>query len=772
MYQKWLTEDKYWIFTKNKLDPEEVKLNETLFSLGNGYIGSRGVLVESHEDSYAGTYISGIYNSVKDDPAEIVNLPNPLNIEIHIDDELITGENMKVLEHTRQLDIKKALLYRKILFEFNTKAFVVETFRFFSMSDIHTGVFCITIEALNSDAKILVKRTIDGKQENEMRAENKPLRHFKITEKSVTQGMVYLESKTKDLKQTIGMALQMDTDFDDDDSRQVSGRNFAGTEVSFMAEKQNSYSFTSYFSVYTSREEKHVKRSCIKEIKSARKKGFNVVLRKHIRKWEKIWDNCDIEITGDKTFQLSVRFNAYQLIIASPQQDTDSSIPAKTLTGDWYKGHIFWDTEIYAFPFFNYTQPKVAKNLLMYRARRLSEARKGAKYQDYRGALWPWESAQSGADETPDTWVNFDGTKIPVYNKYREHHIAADVIYAVIQYYIISDDDEFMLDHGLRMVFSTARFIASRVDFNEERKQYEIKVVVGPNEFQENVDNNSYTNYMAGFVLRRAIKLLKEFSEKYPIKTARIVKTMKLRQKEIEQWKDISNNLVFLQDETGLIEEFEGYFKKKDVVIKEFDENAMPIWPKEVGYDEVDQTQLVKQADVILLLYLFSSEFTQEAKRVNFNYYTPRTTHKSSLSIPIYMILALDIGQIDKFSEFFTQVFDSDIKNVHGNSDQGIHAASLGGAWQVIANGFAGISIKDNVLHLKPRLPKTWEGLRFRIWFRKAHLEINLSKNQSQVTLLKTKSRKPERFSLKIEDKAFTLSDIQKTIVHKHNSKS
>jgi len=757
MYLKRLTKDKYWVFTKNHFNPEEIKLNETLFALGNGYIGSRGVLAEGHEDSYPGTYLSGIYDSINNDPAEIVNCPNPLKIEIQIDGKQVTGKTMKVLEHTQRLDIKKALLYRKTKFKFNQKEFSFETFRFFSMGDIHTGVLSFTIKALNSDAKIVIKRLIDGNQKNEMRAENKPLRHFNIIEKSENDGLAYLESETKDKKQCIGMAVYTDINFKmDAKSSQVSGKEFTGTEFSFLAKKQKNYSFTSYISVYTSREEKNIKKSCVQEIKNARKKGFSAILKKHTTKWDKIWDNCDIEISGDKTFQLSVRFNAYQLIIASPQQDTDSSIPAKTLTGDWYKGHVFWDTEIYAFPFFNYTQPKVARNLLMYRARRINAARKGAKFQDYKGALWPWESAQTGADETPDTWVNFDGAKIPVYNKYREHHIAADVIYAVLQYYITNGDNDFMLNHGLEMVFSTARFIASRVEYNEKKEQYEIKTVVGPNEFQECVDNNSYTNYMASFVLKHAIEMSNKFSMKYPKKTARVVKKIKLTEKEIKQWKDISNNMVFLQDKKGLIEEFEGYFKKKDVVIREFDENAMPIWPKEVKYDEVEKTQLIKQADVILLLYLFSSEFAQETKRLNYNYYNPRTTHKSSLSVPIYMILALDIGQIEKFDQFFTQVFDSDIKNVHGNSDQGIHAASLGGAWQVIANGFAGISIKDDVLHLKPRLPEKWEGLKFKIWFRNAQFEISIVKNQT---------RKKRSFNLIINDKAYTISNKHKTVL-------
>jgi len=767
MFQKRLTKDPYWIFTRNKFNSEETKLNTTLFTLGNGYIGSRGVLAEGTEESYPGTYIAGIYDSINNDPAEIVNCPNPLKIELHIDGELVSLDKIKVLEHTRQLDIKKALLYRKTIFEINQKKFSFETFRFFSMSDIHTAVISFSIKAFNKDANIVIKHLIDGKQENEMRP-GKPLRHYKIIKKQEKDNIAYLETQTKDLKQIIGMAEYTEANFENNfKTAYVSGKEFIGTKYSFLAEKQKDYRFTSYISVYTSREEREVTNACLQEIKNARKKGFNALLKKHISRWETIWNNCDIEISGDKTYQLSVRFNAYQLIIASPQQDTDSSIPAKTMSGDWYKGHIFWDTEIYAFPFFNYTQPKVARNLLMYRARRLNAARKGAKYQKYKGALWPWESAQTGVDETPDTWVNFDGSVIPVYNKYREHHIAADVIYAVLQYYITSNDDNFMLKYGLEMVFSTARFIASRVEFNDTKKQYEIKTVVGPNEFQENVDNNSYTNYMASVVLKHAIDLQKKFLKNNPRKTAQILNKVKLKQKEVKQWAIIADNMVFLQGKNGLIEEFEGYFKKEDVVIKEFDENGMPIWPKEVKYDEVEKTQLIKQADVILLLYLFSSEFSLETKKINYDYYTPRTTHKSSLSVPIYMIIALDLGLLDNFEQFFTQVFDSDLQNVHGNTHQGIHAASLGGAWQVIANGFAGINIKDNVLHVKPHLPKKWTGLKLKIWFRNAQFELDISKKQTKIRLVKDNKKKERNFKLKVNDTAITLSGKQKEAIVK-----
>lgn len=766
MYEKRLTRSPYWIFTRKEFNPDHIGLNETLFSIGNGYIGARGVLSESPEESYPGTYIAGVYNSMNNEPAEIVNCPNPFRIEIEIEGKPVDYGDMKIREHLRRLDIKKALLYRRTVFEFNKKIYKYETFRFFSMSDIHTGLLLFSISCLTDDSTIKIRHVIDGTTENKLRAENTPIRHFKITEKSGTNKTAYLESRTKDEKYRIGMALHSENASGKGlKSKNIQGKNTCGIEYAIKAEKNRVYSFDSFVSVYTSRERKHIKDSCLKEIRDNKKSGVDKILRKHTWKWRKIWGDCNIEIAGDKTYQLSVRFNAYQLIIASPQEDLDTSIPAKTLSGDWYKGHIFWDTEIYAFPFFNFTQPKVARNLLMYRARRLEAARRGARSQHYKGALWPWESAQTGEDETPDTWRNFDGNEIHVYNKYREHHIAADVIYAVLQYYYLNGDDLFMVRNGLEMILSTARFIASRVNYNDGKKKYEIKNVVGPNEFQEKVDNNSYTNYMAGVVLKNAVEIFRKFKNKYPRKTALLADKIKLEPEEIRLWKEISERLVFLQDKNGLIEEFEGYFKKQDVIIKKHDENGMPVWPAEVDYNEVERTQLVKQADVMLLMCLFSSEFTSEAKKLNYDYYIKRTTHKSSLSVPIYMIMALDIGLLDDYEPFFEQVFNADLKNIHENTDHGIHAASLGGAWQVIANGFAGISIKNNVLHIKPHLPETWKGIKFRIWFQQAQFELNLTKNKTTVTLIRDEKKKPRQFNLKVNDTTMTISGESKKIV-------
>jgi kojibiose phosphorylase len=481
------------------------------------------------------------------------------------------------------------------------------------------------------------------------------------------------------------------------------------------------------------------------------------LFKAHVKAWDKRWQYSDVKIEGEDSQQKILRFNLYHLLIAASPRDIDASIAAKTLSGEWYKGHVFWDTEVFILPFFICTQPETAKNLLLYRYRRLKQAKKGAKAQGYKGALWPWESAASGRDETPQTWVNFDGTVIPVYNSKREHHIAGDVIYGVSLYYQATSDKDFMLQYGAEMIFETARFWASRVTYNYKKDRYEIKEIIGPNEFQECVNNNSYTNALAKWTLKYAVELYSHFQNNHPRKLKFITKKMELKREEVAAWKEIADKIVFLISANGLIEEFEGYFQKKDVTIREWDNNDMPVWPDEVNLAEVKNTQLVKQADVILLLQLFSDEFSTRVKEINYNYYALRTTHKSSLSLSSYAIIALELGETKRADKYFKQVVKTDFSDIYGNTELGIHAAALGGVWQIIGYGFAGIKIKDGMLKVRPVLPDNWKRLNFRLWFKQALIEFDISKFATEAFIVTDKIKKRKRVELEIYGQRYTL---------------
>ncbi|TKJ28159.1 MAG: kojibiose phosphorylase, partial [Chloroflexi bacterium B3_Chlor] len=682
--------DEGWTVSEDHIDGEKMRFREAILTLGNGYLGSRGILEEGYEEGYAGTYLAGVYDKSGGQSFAIVNGPNPVAMEIYVDGKKLCADEMEVLEHHRILDMKRAALVRRTLFADAGKRYEYQSRRFFSLQDMHTAVVSVSLRCLDGDASVVVAHTIDGTTRNEMHAVGGPRKHYAVAHAlDLGNGLSYLEARTNDLGTVIGIATIADVsgagpDFEVETGCRLEEESVT-TEYSFGVKKGARYELNVYISTYTSREtEGEIRAACVDGLRNAGKRGASRLLTDHTAAWEKRWQSADINIEGDESLQRALRFATYHLLVAAPTRDMDVSIPPKSLSGEWYQGHIFWDTEIFMFPFFVYAHPQLAKHLLMYRARRLQQARECAVAQGYSGALWPWESADSGKDETPETWVNFDGTVLPVYNAKREHHIASDVVYAISLYEQHTGDIDFMLKHGSEMVFETARFWASRVVYDEASDSYGIKEVIGPNEFQECVDNNSYTNAMTRWTLRYACELYDDLRKQHPRELRVIAERIGLIDEEIDAWREIAERIVFLMSSDGLIEEFEGYFGREDVTITGWDENGMPVWPSEVPLEDVKDTQLIKQADVVLLLNLLSDEFSASTKRINLDYYEPRTTHMSSLSITSYAILATELGETEKAYRYLHRTANSDLKNIHGNTDLGIHAAELGGAWQIV----------------------------------------------------------------------------------------
>ena len=729
-----------WLITEDELDRGRMRFYESILTLGNGYLGSRSILEEGYDEAYAGTYLAGVYDKSGGQSFAIVNAPNPLGTEILVDGVKLSADDMEVVEHHRALDMKRALLYRSTMFAKGDQRYEYKSMRFFNLHNMHWGVVVFSLRSLDSDASVVVKHIIDGTTRNEMHAVGGPRKHYRVTQSKACGDVSYLEARTNDLGIVLGMASAVDFEdveaADELETGFASGGEAGVLEQSFRARKGHTYHFRRHIAIHTSRETRgDIEAACFAGVTAARRRGVTALLADHQEAWEKRWHSADIEIGGDEGLQRALRFALYHLLIAAPPEDIDVSIAPKALSGEWYQGHVFWDTEIFMLPFFVHAQPQLARQLLLYRARRLEQARERAVAQGYRGALWPWESADSGMEETPDTWVNFDGTVLPVYNAKREHHIACDIVYGIHLYHVHTGDEEFMLDYGLPMVLETARFWASRVSHDEATDSYEIKQVIGPNEFQEGVDNNSYTNAMARWTLRYACGLCKDFSQKHSGEMQRIAGEIHLSEEEIRSWERIADRIVLLMGSDGLLEEFEGYFGRRDVTITEWDEHGMPVWPADVLLRDVKETQLIKQADVVLLLYLLSDQFPLDVERVNFEYYEPRTTHKSSLSIASYAILASELGDTGKAYRYLRRVANSDLENIRGNTELGVHAAELGGTWQIVVRGLAGVRVRGGVLSVDPRLPEHWQGMRFRTWFRRNLLAVTISGGEVVVSM-------------------------------------
>jgi kojibiose phosphorylase len=427
-----------------------------------------------------------------------------------------------------------------------------------------------------------------------------------------------------------------------------------------------------------------------------------------------------VEIAGDERAQLAVRFNLYHLLIAAPYHTERTSIPAKALAGFGYRGHVFWDTDVFMLPFFALTLPQVARKLLLYRYHTLPRAREKAREAGYRGAMFAWESADDGRETTP-RWVPGEGGEpVPILCGDLEQHITADVAYAVWFYWQTTGDDDFMRDYGAELVLSTAAFWASRVEYDPEKGRYEIRGVMGPDEYHERVDNNAFTNAMARWNIEAALEALNWLRRSYPEKAEALEKVLGLREEELARWREVAQRMYVPQDPaSGLIEQFEGFFDLKEVDLAELGPRTRSLQAI-LGREGVQKTQVLKQPDVLMLLYLLRDRYDERTVRANWDHYEPRTDHDfgSSLGPAIHAALACELGEPEGAYRHFMRAALVDLEDLRGNTADGIHAASCGGVWQALVFGFAGVEFTPQEPVARPRLPAGWRRLSFKLRYR------------------------------------------------------
>jgi kojibiose phosphorylase len=398
------------------------------------------------------------------------------------------------------------------------------------------------------------------------------------------------------------------------------------------------------------------------------------------------------------------------------------SIGAKTLSGFGYRGHVFWDTEIFMLPFFIYTRPEIARNLLSYRCHTLPGARRKAQKNGFPGAQYAWESAATGDEVTP-VWVpdfNDPQALVRIWCGDIEIHVSADVAHAIRKYWLITGDDEFMLACGLEIILETARFWASRAEWIGEKGRYEFTDVIGPDEYHDHVDNNAYTNYLARWHLIKAADLVSWAAENYPGQLKELTMRIGLGDEEPDRWRQVAGKIHLpFSAESQLIEQFDGYFRRRDVNLAEYSQRTQSMQVI-LGIEGASQTQVIKQPDVLMLLYLLPKMFDEQTFRANYEYYSARTDHTygSSLGPAIQAIMACKVGRVEEAYEHFLRSAHADLYDVRGNAGDGIHGASAGGLWQAIVFGFAGLEFNKAGWALNPRFPEHWRRLAFKFYYR------------------------------------------------------
>ena len=726
-----------FIIPENPYNEKENLKFESLFALSNSYLGIRGSHEEGTKISLPYFYINGVFDKSETFMRELATLPNPLGIRFYIEKELIGIEDCEILEYLREFDIKNGILWKSlILRDSKGRETKIEGCRFASRKNIHRIGIIYNLTPINYDGIIEVESETDGSIINFADAPRFKVKHTVTLKNEKLSDFAgnYIEVATRDRNLHIGVGSYIDA-FKDGESV-LGNRNFNSfgekslefADVKVKAgEKIN---FVKYIAVYTENDvhKEEIKKSVTKEITDFTEKGFYKEIVDHCLEYSKLWDMADIKIDCDKELNKAIRFNIFHLMSTGSSTNDNINIGAKLLTGEEYGGHAFWDTELFMLPFFSYVFPDIAKNLVSYRHRLLDAAKDNALKNGYKGAQYPWESADDGTEQCPAYTIEPDGSCYRCYVADYEHHVSAAVAYGIYNYTRITGDLEFFYSKGIYILIETARFWESRCEYIEKEDRYEIRKVTGPDEWHEPVDNNVYTNYLARWNLLYVKRKLDELKKDNYSLYSNILEKTEFSDKEAAKLQAIADK-IYLPKMPGrnILEQFEGYFDLKDCIIEKYDENDWPIRPDILKELTVDKTSLIKQADVVMLMYLLENEFSAEEIKDNYHYYEKRTLHGSSLSPAIYSIVGLRTGDKGKAYRYLRRAAFIDLLNLQKNTREGIHAANAGGVWQVIVFGFAGVKTDDKEeLIIAPNMPEGWKSLNFKLWHNKKCLNITV----------------------------------------------
>src|SRR5687767_907057 len=718
-----------WVISEDSFNSKKQHHKETIFTIGNGYLCTRGAFEEGYPGDRRATFIHGVFDEAPIVFTELANAPDWLPLSIHLNGERFSLDTGTVESFNRALDLHTGLLTRTVRWRSPSGIVATLTFeRFASLADEHllfircrvTPEFAGTVE---------FRAALNGNMHND------GLVHWQWLEQGKRDGIVYLHNRTRKSGIEVATAMQISNVLGHEIVREEWDVENAPTRmIRVEAVPGQTVGLDKRVVVFTSRdvESSGVVNAAIRLADEDR--TWESALEVNNQAWAEEWARTNVIIEGDDEAQISIRFNLFQMLIAAPRHDDRVNIGAKTLSGFGYRGHAFWDTEIFMLPLFLYTAPHIAKNLLNYRYHNLSGARRKAQANGFEGAQFPWESADTGDEVTP-TWVTHfaDSTKlVRIWTGDIEIHISADIAHAAYQYWQATGDDEWFVERGVELILDTAKFWASRVEWNAEQNRYEYNDVIGPDEYHEHVDNNAYTNRMAQWNLQIALDMLDWLKESAPQKANELITRLDLNEERLRKWRDVIQKIYLHIEPSGLIEQFEEYYQRKDIDLKSLEprtKSAQEIF----GIEGCNETQILKQPDVLMMQYVLRDHYSDEAVRVNYDFYNPRTDHTygSSLGPSIMAIMACDVGKPDDAYEHFIRAVRADLRDVRGNAGDGIHAASAGGTWQSVVFGFGGLRITSEDWRTNPRLPKHWKRLAFKFFHRGRMHEVDLRNGQT-----------------------------------------
>ncbi len=713
-----------WNIIETQFDPSRLHHQETVFTLGNGYIGTRGTFEEGYPHDCAATLIHGVYDDVAIATTELVNSPNWLPLVVKVGGERFSIDTGKILSYERRLDMRLGILSREV--RWCTPAGHIVEFhfeRFASLANQHFLAIRCQVRSVDFEGEIEVEAGFDSQPCT------RSVKHWKTLKQGGLDNLIWLHNQTLHSAIEVGMAAKLIVEGEEVAPVRVHqlGDCTPALVTSLAIKPGEVVTFEKIVTLYTSRETSTPAEAALIRLVGA--PSYSTLLAAHIAAWDRVWQDSDVVVEGDRLAQLSIRHNIFQLLAAAPRNDDKVSIPPKTLSGFAYSGHIFWDTEIFILPLLIHTQPLLARNLLTYRYHTLQGARRKAKQMGYKGAMYAWESATTGDEVTPRWVVGANGEPVRIWCGDIEVHINTDIAYAAWHYWQTTGDDEWMRDFGAEIILDTAVFWESRVEWNQQRQCYDIRDVIGPDENHDRVDNNAFTNFMVQWQLQTALALWDWLVKCYPQASTQLAEKLCLQPQQFQLWADIANRIYINHDATsGLIEQFEGFFDLEDVNLADYEPRTKSMQGL-LGIEATSRKQILKQPDVLMLMYLLRDRFEYKTLKANWDYYTPRTDHTygSSLGPAIHAILACDLNQPEEAYTHFMRAAMVDLADVRHNAHEGIHAASAGGVWQAVIFGFAGVRMTAFGPIACPNLPPHWRRLKFRLQWRHQWHEFDLT---------------------------------------------
>jgi len=808
--EKWFAEgirEDSWNLTYWGFDPGNEKLRETLTTIGNGYLGTRGCFEGSRADEvihYPGTYIAGVFNKLPSSVYrrtvynnDIVNCPNWLLIEIKIgDSDFINPIEKDILHYKHNLNMKDAVMSRSITFQDeNGHITTIDSRRIASMDNHHFGAMQYAITLQNYSDKITLRSALDGTVINYGVARYRELNSKHLMPISVVREndgiSLYVRTTTSkiDIYMHAKTALYCNNILVDVEKVVYKDMGYISESLTFDARQGSPYVLEKLVSIYTSNDTDitdDIEEECISMMLEIH--SFDEVFKKHREAWHKLWKKVEYRIEGDRFAQKAIHLHTYHLLVTASVHNTgiDAGMPARGLHGEAYRGHIFWD-ELFIFPFYNLHFPEIAKALLMYRYRRLDAAREYARENRYKGAMYPWQSADDGKEETQTVHFN------PVSGKWgpdlssRQRHVSIAVAYNIWEYYYCTNDLEFLHNYGAEMMLEITRFWASIARYDRKDGKYHIAGIMGPDEFHEKypetkkggLRDNAYTNIMVCWLIHKTIETVEYLPEEV---LEHLSEKIGFQMAEIEKWKDIVNKMNVVINDDHIISQFDGYMDLLEIDWDHYRERYGDIHRldrilKSEG-DSPDMYKVTKQADMLMTFYILSPgqvknileimgyELCDELELIkkNYEYYISRTSHGSTLSHIVHCAILkyMDEHRRDMW-ERFIHALKSDIYDTQGGATaEAIHCGVMGGTLDILFKAFAGINIYKDYLQLNPTLPPHWHRLSFKTMLRNNLIDIEITRDTIEVRHSKGPA---EQISVQVGEQFYILTNTKKLAI-------